>query len=217
MEISPIILAKMLLISFFFSVQAGVIFDVGRATRSYFSCAPKNKKIALFYGLKIPFSRRILNQNSGRKVNRVFENTVIFLSDVFFVFYSGFGLAKINFSYNDGDFRFLTLIAFGVGFLLYYFTFSKIILLAFEFLVFLLKGLVGVVCAIIGKPFLILYNNLVKKIKKIYGKLRLRLEKKRKMVYNVYELVCESENIGKKRVKIKVNPKSDGKVRMRRK
>ena len=129
MEISPVILAKMLWISFLFSIQTGVIFDVGRAARSYFSCRPKSKKIASLYSLKIPFSKRFLNQNSGRKINRFFENILMFLSDIFFVFYLGFGLAKINFSYNDGDFRFLTLVAFGVGFLLYYFTFSKIILL----------------------------------------------------------------------------------------
>ena len=217
MEISPIILAKMLLISFLFSLQAGVVFDVGRAARLYFSCQAKSRKIAPLFSLKIPFSKRTLNQNSKRKINRIFENILLFFGDIFFVFYSGFGLAKINFSYNDGDFRFLTLIAFTVGFLLYYFTFSKLVLFLLEFLIFLTKELVGVICAVVGKPFLILYNNLVKKIKKIYGKFQLRLEKKRKMVYNVYELVCESENIGKKRAKIKAHPKSHGKVRIRRK
>ncbi len=217
MEISPIILAKMLWIAFLFSFQAGLIFDVGRAVRSYFSCLPKSKKIVSLYSVKVPFSSGILNKNSGKKRNRILENIILFFSDFFFVFYSGFGLAKINFSYNDGDFRFLTLVAFAIGFLLYYFTVSRLILLLLEIFVFVIKYPIGVICALTGKPFLKLYNILVKKIKKMFGKFYRRIEKKNKVVYNVYELLCESESIGKKRIKIKVQSKTDGKGRMRKK
>ena len=217
MEISPILLAKMLLISFFFSFQAGVIFDVGRALKTCFSSRPKSAKIASFYNVKLPFSKRTLNVNSKRKRNRFFENTTLFFSDFFFVFYSGFGLMKINFSYNDGDFRWLTAVAFAVGFALYYFFVSKLVLPLFEVAVFAVKYPVCVICGTVSKVFLILYNNLVKKIKKTCGKFHLRIEKNNKMVYNVYELLCESEDIGKKRVKIKVRPKTDGKGRTREK
>ena len=47
-------------------------------------------------------------------------------------------------------------------------------------------------------PFLKIYNNLVKKIKKSFGNIRLYLEKKSKKVYNVSEEVCaDADNINK--------------------
>lgn len=202
MEISPYILVKMLFVAFLFSMQAGVAFDFGRALRSFFSFQPKSPKIKSLYGVKVPFSDKPLRGDTPRKINRFFENATVFFFDLFLMIYSGIGLVKINFSYNDGVFRFFTVFAFLVGFLLYYLTLSRMILFLLELLFFVIKYLTVTLFGIFEKPFLIIYNNLVKKIKKKYEKFRLDIEKKHKVVYNVEEILCNDENIGKKRLKI---------------
>lgn len=204
MEISPIVLLKMLLAAFLFGAQAGVVFDVGRAVRAGFFCEPKSKRIAKLYNVRIPLIRESLRRRKKKKRNRFFANALTFFFDAFFVFYSGYGLVKINYEYNDGDFRFFTVLAFCVGFLAYYFTLSRIIIFFLEALTLGIKYILSVFFAFFGKPFSIIYNYLVKKLEKLYEKFRIRLEKKRKKVYNICEIVCDDENGCKKRVKIRL-------------
>lgn len=204
MEIFPIVLLKMLLLAFLFSMQAGAIFDAGRAICRSFCCNPKSKSVSKLYNAKVPLNKEKICMLGKRKRNRFFENAVTFFFDAFFVFYSGYGLIKINYAYNDGDFRFFTVLAFCVGFLIYYFTFSKIVLFLLDLLSFVIKYIFLVFFSFLSKPFLIIYNNLVKKTKKIYEKFRIRIEKKRKKVYNICEIVCDNETVCKKCVKIRL-------------
>ena len=204
MEISPFILAKMLCVAFLFSFQSGGIFDFGRALCSYFSCAPKSKKIRAFYRAKVLFVESSICETAKKKRNRFFENAVMFFCDVFGVIYAGVGLVKINYSYNDGVFRFFTVFAFVIGFLLYYFVISKVVLFLLELAIFIIKYFVVTLFGVLERTFLIIYNNLVKIIKKIYGKFQLCIEKKRKVVYNVNEILCNNEENGKKRLHIRV-------------
>ena len=203
MEISPLIFVKMLCVAFLFSLQIGIAFDFGRALCSCFSFKPKSKKIKALYSLKALFSDKPLSCDSAKKLNRFFENAIVIFFDLFLVIYSGIGLVNINFSYNDGVFRFFTVFAFFTGVLIYYFTLSRIILFFLELLVFVIKYLIVTLFGILSKPFLIIYNNLVKKIKKKYEKFRLDIEKKHKVVYNVEEILCNDENVVKKSLKIR--------------
>lgn len=204
MEVSPIILLKMLFVAFLFGFQAGVVFDLAKSIRSYIFCAPKSKKIKGLYNLKAPILKQSFYMLGQKRIRRACGVAFEVCLDAFFVIYSSYGLVKINFSYNDGDFRFFTVLAFFIGFLLYYFTVSKIILLLLELIMFGVKYINVTVFAFFRKPFSIIYNYFVKNIKKIFEKFSIRIEKKSKKVYNICETVCDNENVGEKSIKVKV-------------
>lgn len=191
MEISPIILAKMLLVSFLFGIQSGVIFDMGRALRALFFGELKSEKIQEIYEKKL-LKRQKKEICKNKKAAYIFKLVLIFFCDLLWVLYSFLGLIKINYSYNDGGFRAFTLLGVLAGFVCYYFTVSRIAVLLLDLLSFLLRFIIISVFDAVSHPFFKIYNNLVKKIKKRCEKLSLDIEKKRKKVYNVSEVVYEN-------------------------
>lgn len=188
MEISPIVMAKMLFVAFLFGIQSGVFFDSGRVLKALFFGEVKSKRVQKLYGVKLPFSKRIFKKKE-KKVTRILKNILIFFCDFFWVIYSCFSLMKINYAYNDGGIRFFTVIAMIVGFFAYYFTVSRVVIFLMEVLTFAIKYAFFVIFDAVSLPFLKIYNNLVKKSKKICEKMRLRIEKKNKKVYNVAGVV----------------------------
>ena len=62
-----------------------------------------------------------------------------------------------------------------------------------------------------------LNNKLVKIIKKKYEKFHLYIEKKRKMVYNVNEILCNNENVEKNKIKIRMKSYKDDAGRIQKK
>lgn len=202
MEIFPDILAKMLLVSFLFGGQLGVLFDIGRTLRLLFSNAPENVKLKKLYSAKLPFSKNAMSLTDGKKSGKLIMNITVFLCDLFLSAYAVIGLVVINYSYNDGKFRMFTVLGAAVGFLIYYFSFSKVLLFLFEGGFFFLKYAIMSIFDFLRKPILYIYNKFVKKIKKMCGKFRFRIEKKRKEVYNVNETVCDNESSSANRIKI---------------
>ena len=204
MEISPIIMAKMLLVAFLLGAQSGVFFDAGRVLKALFFGEVKSKRVRKLYGAKLPFSKRIFKKSEKRSA-RIFKNILIFFCDFLWVIYSCFSLMKINYAYNDGGIRFFTVIAMAVGFFLYYFTVSRVAIFLMEVLTFAIKYAFFAIFDAVSLPFLKIYNNLVKKSKKICEKMRLRLEKRKKKVYNVSEIVYENANEENKCMIVKIS------------
>ena len=193
MEISPVLLSKMLLISFFFGMQAGVIFDIGRALRTLLFGEVKSKGVKKICS-KISRSSNQKIEKNKNKIEVICEYIVVFFYDIFWVAYSIFSLAIINYSYNNGGIRFFTVIGVVAGFAIYYFTISRLVIFLTELAVFLLRYTFFAFLNALSIPFLKIYNNLVKKIKKRCEKFRFRIEKKVKKVYNVSEIVCKNED-----------------------
>ena len=202
MEIFPYVLAKMLFVSFLFGGQLGVLFDIGRTLRLSFSNSPENVKLKKLYSAKLLFSKISMSAADDKKRRKIFTNITVFLSDLFLSAYAIIGLVIINYSYNDGKFRMFTVLGAAVGFLIYYFTFSKVLLFLIEGGFFFLKYAIMSIFDFLRKPVLYIYNKFVKKIKKMCGKFRFRIEKKKKEVYNVYESVCDNESSYQSRIKI---------------
>jgi len=204
MEISPILLTKMLIVAFLFGIQSGIFFDFGRSLRLCLFGDIKSQKNKKIRNLKLPFSKRELYKKQN-KITQIFENIFVFICDFLWVVYSFLGLMKINYSYNDGGIRAFTFFSLILGFILYYFTVSKLVIFIMELLSISLRFVIFSFFDAISIPFLKIYNNLVKKLKKRCEKMRLDIEKKRKKVYNVSELVCENITKENKRNKIKVS------------
>ena len=213
MEIFPDVLAKMLLVSFLFGGQLGMIFDIGRVLRLLFIGAPISSKLKGLYASRLPFSKRAMTARDDRKSRKILLNITVFLTDFLFSAYAVIGLVVINYAYNDGKFRIFTLIGAAVGFLTYYFTVSKLILFLLEGGFFLLKYIIASFFDFLRKPIIYIYNKFVKKFKKIRGKFHFRIEKKKKEVYNVYESVCNDESASSNRVKITQTAQKDKKGR----
>lgn len=203
MEIFPFILAKMLFVAFLFGIQAGIVFDVGRALRGLLFGEVKGEKIKKIYSAKLPISKREILENASKK-HRVFKLVFIFFCDLFWIIYSFWGLVKINYSYNEGGIRFFTILSLLVGFSVYYFSISHLVIFIFDLLCFAVRYLFLAVFDTVSLPFLKLYNKLVKKIKKRCENIRLRIEKKKKKVYNVSEVVCENVCEENKHATIKI-------------
>ena len=92
---------------------------------------------------------------------------------------------KINYSYNDGGIRFFTVAGILLGFVIYYFTLSRALIFLGELASFAVRYTFFAIFDVVSLPFLKIYNNLVKKIKKSYEKFRIRIEKKqKKKVFN---------------------------------
>ena len=210
MEISPILLAKMLLTAFLFGIQSGIAFDAGRCLRTFFFGEYKSKRLQRLYNLKLPISKRPLYREKN-KISSVLSFIIILLCDFLWVIYSFVGLIKINYSYNNGGVRIFTVLGLATGFAVYYFTVSRLVIFIAESLSFLLRFVFLSLFDAVLMPFLKIYNNLVKKLKKSCEKIRLRIEKKRKKVYNVSEVVCKnsSDECVSAKVKISVRKKSE--------
>ena len=132
MEISPILMARMLFVVFLFGVQAGVLFDSGRALRSLFFGELKYCRKRSLYAAKTPFFKRKIFVESEKKKTQILKNICIFLFDFVWVIYSFLGIMLVNYSYNNGGIRMFTVLGFAVGFVIYYFTLSKLIIVLFH-------------------------------------------------------------------------------------
>ena len=201
MEISPLNMAKMLLFAFVFGIFSGCVFDALRALRAFFSDTPKSKKLGRFCELELPFSKRIFCKSN--RVKRIFWGITVFFCDAFFVVFCVLGLMLVNYFYNEGGVRGFTIFGAVLGFALYYFTLSRVVLFLLEGVILCIRYLIAVFFDLFYRPFLNIYNNLVKNIKKIVGKFRFRLEKKSKKVYNVCEILYDDSSLAKGTVRIR--------------
>ena len=203
MEISPIAMAKMMLFAFVFGAISGCVFDALRAIRVLFSDAPRSRKLHRFCKIQLPFSKRFFCQSN--RLKKIFLAISVFFCDAFFVIFSVCGIMLLNYFFNDGGLRGFTVLGAVLGFALYYFTLSKILLFLFEGLLFCLRYLIEAFFDLFYRPFLNIYNNFVKNIKKIHEKFRFRLEKNRKKVYNVCEILYDDASSSKGRVRIRAS------------
>ena len=147
MEISPILLAKLLLYSLIWGGTVGVFYDVNRIFRVLLGVRYSKKHFDSLYSLRLPFSKKEISlKNAADKTGgRFIKGATEFLGDFLSVTVAALGVVVLNYSYNDGRFRIFTVIGTLVGFLLYYFTLGRLVMLVCEPLAFLIKY---TICAI---------------------------------------------------------------------
>ena len=110
MEISPLLLAKLLLYSFYLGMASGALYDAFRILRvmsgSIDVIMPKMKNISL----KIPATHRYISTQREGVKRGFFVHAVNFCCDFFTVLVVCIGLLILNYGYNDGRFRFFTVL-----------------------------------------------------------------------------------------------------------
>jgi hypothetical protein len=155
MEISPIRLFYLLLSSFFLGVGVGAVYDVHRIVRIFFGVQYSKKRPSELLLRPLPMVGRPLGEIRQRKWKNCFLSVLIFLQDVFFFCLAGVGIVILNYAYNDGQFRFYTVVALLFGFLSYYFTIGKLVIYLSEWIVFFLRAAFSILFFLLFAPLAI--------------------------------------------------------------
>ena len=185
MEISPIRLLYLLLSSFFLGVGVGAVYDVHRIVRIFFGVQYSKKRPSELLLRPLPMVGRPLGEIRQRKWKNCFLSVLIFLQDVFFFCLAGVGIVILNYAYNDGQFRFYTVVALLLGFLSYYFTIGKLVIYLSEWIVFFLRAAFSILFFLLLQPVIKLFTLVSFIMKKIISNLQKSIAKKRKKVYNI--------------------------------
>ena len=189
MEISPLLLAKLLLYSFFLGIATGVLYDIFRIFRVICGAAdvriPRGKELSL----KIPTTNRRVTARHDADKRGFFAHSVNFCCDFFTVIATCCGLLVLNYGYNDGKFRTFTVLGAFCGFLLYYFTVGKLALWVLGPVAFFVKYAFLSFFYILCYPFKFFAKIVIKNVRKIYKLCDFTLEKRRKKEYNINDKV----------------------------
>lgn len=185
MEISPFLLTLLLSWSFVFGVILGVINDTNRIIRVFCGVRYSEKRFGKLYELVLPVIHRPLSR-SENKFQKKALSVLIFFQDIFFFIFAGIGIIILNYEFNEGRFRFFTVFAVFIGFLLYYFTIGKIVMTVSEGIAFFIKAIFLVVFSAVFRPFIIIGRFFIKNLKKTGSFLKNCLANIRKKLYNKY-------------------------------
>ena len=189
MEISPVLLAKLLFYSFLLGLSAGMFYDAHRVVRAFFGIDCIDGKDSVL-SWKLPFISKRISVSQGKSKKRFFKDSVILVGDLTTLLFVGLGLLILNYSYNDGDFRFFTVLGALFGFLAYLFTVGRLTKYVLSATAFFLKYCFCAFFVILGYPFKYFLDFVTKFVRKIFFLFKIRLEKRNKRVYNIYEKVC---------------------------
>ena len=184
MEISPILLFYLLVSSLFLGVGVGFLYDVHRIVRIFFGVRYSKQRPTALLSRQLPFLGRSLGEIRQGKLKSKVLFILIFFQDVFLLAIAGGGVVILNYAFNDGQFRFYTVVALGLGFFIYYFTAGKLVIYLSEWIVFFLRATFSIFFFLLLRPFVIILTFLFYVLKKILANLEKSIAKHRKKVYN---------------------------------
>ena len=186
MEISPVTLAIMLLRSFEIGAASGIFYDIQRVIRAFFGIGAIEKELVW----KLPIIKKELTLTNGKKSGKISRNIILFFGDFLTVAFAGIGLIILNYSYNNGHFRWMTVLGTFLGFLLYFFTVGKLTGRILSLVAFALKYGILSFFAILGYPFQAFLKVAIKFVVKICFLFKIILANRQKRVYNINEKIC---------------------------
>ncbi|MBP3369130.1 MAG: spore cortex biosynthesis protein YabQ [Clostridia bacterium] len=191
MEISQRLLLLLLFYSFFWGVASALLYDINRIIRVMCGVKYSKKIYNRLYGIKLPIVKRPVKMGGDRGI---IKNAVINVGDFFCVIFAALGIIVLNYSYNNGRFRFFTVIGLCFGFVLYRLTLGKIVIAVAEPIAFLCKYCFLSFFIVFGYPITKIVSFVSKNIKKIVYLCSFTIEKKTKKLYNIEEKVCSLDD-----------------------
>ena len=184
MEISPIRIFYMAVASLAFGMLVGVFNDVNRILRMLLGQDYNNKRIEFIHNIHLPISKRKIGFLTQCKwKGRIFKITVFF-QDILLFSASAVGIALLNYYFNNGRARIFTPLAVIAGFLFYYFTVGKAILLISDVLVTFIRLLFLTFFEVLNYPITYFVKFFGFFAKKIYTNVDKTIAKEQKKVYN---------------------------------
>lgn len=198
MEISPIDLLYLTLTSLLFGACCGIFNDVSRLVRALLGVKYSGGNFERLYKLKLPIIKRSVGEVREGKIRQRLLGVIIFIQDIALFFVFGWGIAIINFYFNDGQFRAYAPIAAICGFVLYYFSLGRVFLYFSEALAFFARATILMVFHLFYLPFEKIAGLIIKIVKKLHHIVNKTLAKKEKKGYNSikYKKVTEMAKKG---------------------
>ena len=176
MEISPLLLLQLLFFSFLWGAIIGLLNDINRLVRVFFGIKYTKINYDKIYS-KLKFKQI---GASGKKILKF----IIVAQDLILLLILTYGIIILNYYFNDGRIRWFSVLAFIIGFILYYFVIGKMIMTISEPIVLIIHFLILTVFKIFLMPFIVLLKFIKCSVEKIYNVLRKRIEKKKNISYN---------------------------------
>ena len=180
MIISPSSLFKLLCLSLVYGVVIGVLNDINKIFKiilgkRYYSVSDKK----LFKILKIN------NIIKAPKAKNFIINAVAFVQDLVLLLLFVSGIIILNYYYNDGRFRLLSIVSSAVGFLIYNLTFGKLFVYIMEPIVILICSLFKKAILIIVKPIVFAVSLICKLFYAVKEYIKKYIAKKVNLSYNI--------------------------------
>lgn len=188
MEISPIRLFFLLIWSFGLGVGVGLLYDFHRLIRMLFGVRYSKNRPTKLYTKPLPIVKRPLAEIRCGKVKNIILYILIFFQDVFLCCASAAGIVILNYTFNDGRFRFYTVIALCLGFFVYYYTVGKLVMFLSEWIFFCLRATFSIFFYLLSRPWVMFFHFLGKIVKKMRSNLQKTIANKRKKVYNIHKV-----------------------------
>ena len=196
MEISPFDLLRLTITSLIFGVCLGVFNDLNRLIRALLGVKYSERDLDELYKRKLPIIHRPLGIYRQSRIKKYVTSIVIFLGDIALFFTFGWGVAIINYYFNDGQVRFYSPISAILGFVVYYFTIGRLSIRLFEVAAFLIKAFILIITIAIFAPIKKIVRFYTKNVKKLYYIIYKILAKKEKKRYNIIK--CKKVTEGSK-------------------
>ncbi len=185
MKISPLMLSALLLFSFVFGAFIGVLNDTNRIVRVFFGARYSDRNFDRLRRFTQTKMVKMGNERKGFSVSSRMFDVLVFLQDMLLMCVSGVGIVILNYYFNDGRFRFFTVAAALAGFLLYYFTVGKLIMLISEPITLILRFVMYYALKCIAFPFVFVYKLLCGAICKILFVSKKKIAKRQNLRYNI--------------------------------
>lgn len=201
MEVSPLLLSELLLFSLLWGCAVGVINDASRIIRVFFGVRYTERRFERICSLaqihvrggadsekcRDPEDGKTDEGRSEKRLKRTSRalGVLIFFQDIFLMLTAAVGLVILNFYLNDGDFRFYTVVCLICGFVFYYFTVGKLVMLISEPITLILKAIFCVMIRLLLAPVRMIGRVFMKIFSAICKRIRLTIAKRREMRYNI--------------------------------
>ena len=182
MELSPLLLSKLLFYSFILGIALGILNDIWRITRVFFGVRYSSERFERLYS-RLKMKREY--NSAENKLRQLALNVIIFLQDLVFMIIAAVGIVFLNYYLNDGEIRLFTVISAVIGCALWYMSFGKLVIMFSEPIVMLIKFMVYTTVKIISTPVRYLVMFAVNIYKKILFKVRKAIANSRNIRYNI--------------------------------
>lgn len=185
MEISVLKLTELLILSFLLGAGIGVINDANRIVRVFFGVRYSSNKFKRIYSF-LKISENDLDTTT--KLSTVILNLVILVQDFSLTVISGVCTIFLNYYFNDGKIRLFSVLAIVFGFVIYYFTIGKLVMVISEPIMLILREAFKRILWVILFPFKMILKTFINTYHKIYELIKKYLAKRINMRYNTKEV-----------------------------
>ncbi len=185
MEIYPLIQAKLLLLSFAFGGFLGLVRDGFRLIASFFGGGYAESLKSRLSNAELPILRKPLQSLVDNKICAILTKIIEIIGDSATIVSAGIGITILNYGYNNGEFRFFSILGTFLGFVFYFFTVGRMIKVIVVPLSFLIKYFFCSFFVTFGYPLLKIFGFFVKNIKKLFFLCSFTIANIFKKVYNI--------------------------------